>query len=282
MTRKLYAIIGDPIAQARSPEVFNRLYAERGVNAEMVALHVSPAQLPTVLEGLAAIRNFGGAVITIPHKAAAAALAVQHSPRVQLAGVANALRRTPDGWSADLFDGIGFVAGLVACGHRAGVASAAIVGAGGEGAVGADQLLQAGAGAAEDDAEVGLGVGRQLELEAGAGQLGLCDIDAARAERARVRLSALWPGRVDVRHPSPSDRLVINATPVGMQPEDPLPFELSGLDPQAVIADAIMKPPRTRLLLEAARLGHPIHEGRHMLNSQAEALWRFLGMGEGT
>jgi shikimate dehydrogenase len=259
MTRKLYAIIGDPIAQARSPEVFNRLYAERGVNAEMVALHVSPAQLPTVLEGLAAIRNFGGAVITIPHKAAAAALAVQHSPRVQLAGVANALRRTADGWSADLFDGIGFVAGLVACGHRAGVASAAIVGAGGAGIAIATALL-----------------------EAGAGQLGLCDIDAARAERARVRLSALWPGRVDVRHPSPCDRLVINATPVGMQPDDPLPFELSGLDPQAVIADAIMKPPRTRLLLEAARLGHPIHEGRHMLDSQAEALWRFLGMGEGT
>jgi shikimate dehydrogenase len=117
-------------------------------------------------------------------------------------------------------------------------------------------------------------------LEAGAAQVALGDIDSARADSACRRLSATWPGRVDLRKPSPNDRLVINATPLGMQADDPLPFELRGLDPQAVIADAIMKPPRTRLLLEAARLGHPTHAGRHMLDAQAEALWRFLDMGE--
>lgn len=259
MTRRLYAIIGDPIAQARSPEVFNRLYAERGVDAEMIALKVRPAQLRAALDGLAAIDNFAGAVITIPHKPAAAALATQVSPRVQLAGVANALRPAPAGWSADLFDGVGFVAGLAVCGRRADFASAAVVGAGGAGIAIATALL-----------------------EAGTARVALDDIDRARAQAACRRLLATFPGRVQCRAPASSDRLVVNATPVGMQAADALPFELSGLDRQTLIADAIMKPPRTRLLTEAERLGHPIHEGRHMLDAQAEALWEFLGMGQGT
>lgn len=259
MTRKLFAIIGDPIAQARSPEVFNKLYAERGINAEMLALHVRPAQLQAALAGLMAIENLGGIVVTIPHKAAAAELAVQLSARVQLAGVANALKRTPAGWSAELFDGIGFVAGLARCGHRADVASAAIVGAGGAGIAIATALL-----------------------EAGAGRVALHDIDAARAAAACRRLSANWPGKVEQREPSSADRLVVNATPVGMRVDDALPFNLSGLDRQALIADAIMKPPRTRLLAEAERLGHPTQEGRHMLDAQAEALWQFLEMDKET
>jgi shikimate dehydrogenase len=257
MTRRLNAIIGDPIAQARSPEVFNRLFAERGVDAEMVALHVRPAQLQAALDGLAAIENFGGAVITIPHKPAAAALAAQRSPRVQLAGAANALKRTPAGWAADLFDGVGFVAGLARSGRRPDIESAAIVGAGGAGVAIATALL-----------------------EAGAGRVALHDIDVARAEAACLRLSATWPGRVEVRLPGSSDRIVVNATPAGMRETDPLPIDLGKLDPRALVADAIMKPPRTALLIEAARRGHPVQEGRHMLDAQAEALWDFLDMGE--
>jgi shikimate dehydrogenase len=106
----------------------------------------------------------------------------------------------------------------------------------------------------------------------------LHDIDAGRAEAAVRKLSARWPGRVDCRLPGPQDRIAVNATPVGMHPDDPLPFALEALAPDALVADAIMKPPRTRLLAEAARRGHPTQEGRHMLDAQADALWDFLAM----
>jgi shikimate dehydrogenase len=256
MARKLYAIIGDPIDQARSPEVFNRLFAERDVDAEMIALHVRAAQLRSALDGLAVIDNFAGAVITIPHKPAAAALAASRSERVRIAGVANALKPGANGWSAELFDGLGFVAGLARGGHSAEVQSAAVVGAGG----------------------AGLAIAAAL-LDAGTARVAIDDVDATRAAAAHRALSATYPGRVERRRPGSADAIVINATPVGMRSDDPLPFALEGLDDRALVADAIMKPPRTRLLDEAARRGHPTHEGRHMLDAQADALWRFLDMG---
>ncbi|WP_077002317.1 shikimate dehydrogenase [Variovorax sp. KK3] len=256
MARKLYAIIGDPIDQARSPEVFNRFFSERGVDAEMVALHVRADQLQAALDGLAAIENFGGAIITIPHKPAAAALAASCSPRVRIAGVANALKPGADGWSAELFDGLGFVEGLARGGHSADVPSAAVVGAGG----------------------AGLAIAAAL-LDAGAARVAIDDIDTARAAAAHRTLSTTYAGRVEQRRPGPEDAIVVNATPVGMRADDPLPIDLEPLAAHALVADAIMKPPRTRLLEEAARRGHPTHEGRHMLDAQADALWRFLGMG---
>ncbi|RZL86038.1 MAG: shikimate dehydrogenase [Variovorax sp.] len=255
MTRTLYAIIGDPIAQARSPEVFNKLFAQHGIDAEMVALHVGADKLEAVLEGLAAIRNFAGAVITIPHKAAAARIATLRSPRVDVAGVANVLRPSPSGWSADLFDGEGFVAGLRQCGHGVDFESAAVVGAGGAGMAIATALL-----------------------DAGVGSVAIHDVDGSRVQDACKRLSVTYSGRVQGREPTTADQLVVNATPIGMKEDDGLPFELDLLAPGAVVADAIMKPPRTRLLAEAARRGHPVQEGRHMLDRQAEAIWRFLAM----
>ena len=75
MTKRLYFIIGDPIGQARSPEIFNARFAEMGLDAEMVPLEVSPPDFVEVMTGLSKLKNCGGVIITIPHKPAAALLA---------------------------------------------------------------------------------------------------------------------------------------------------------------------------------------------------------------
>lgn len=255
MARALYAIIGDPIAQARSPDVFNALFMQRRIDAEMIALEVGASEFVQVLDGLIGVRNFRGAVITIPHKTTAAAIAKESSGRVLIAGAANALRPVSTGWSADLFDGVGFVAGLTSRGHDVAGSTAAVVGAGG----------------------AGLAIAAAL-LDAGAGLVAIDDKDAQRAELAVARLGATYPGRIVRRSPGSQDDLVVNATPVGMQPSDPLPILLDDVRPEAVVADAIMKPPVTLLLEEARRRGHPILEGRHMLEGQVEAIWKFLDM----
>src|SRR3954470_24204386 len=113
---QVFGIIGDPIAQVRSPEVFNGLFRERGVDAVMVPMHVGPDGLEGALNGLRAIGNLGGLLITVPHKPAAAALLRSCSERVRIAGVANALRPASGGWDGDLFDGEGFAIGLEARG----------------------------------------------------------------------------------------------------------------------------------------------------------------------
>ena len=252
---QVFGIVGDPIAQVRSPEVFNDLFRERGVDAVMVPMHVSADALEPALAGLRAIGNVGGLVITVPHKPAAAALLRSHSERVQIAGAANALRPCANGWDGDLFDGEGFARGLEARGFALAGRNCSVVGAGGAGAAIALALLE-----------------RRV------GSLSIWDIDRRKAADLVERLCAISRVRIVVGEPGKDTDVAVNATPLGMSPDDPLPMAIGSLRPDALIAEAIMKPPITRLLLEARRRGCEIQEGRHMLDNQVAAIWKFFGL----
>lgn len=252
---KLFAIIGEPIAQVRSPEIFNRLFEERGVDAHMAPMLVKASGVAQSLAGLRAIENMAGLIITAPHKAAAARMLKSASERVRIAGVANALRPCPGGWEGDLFDGEGFVRGMAAEGQALHGARCALVGCGGAGAAIAFALLERKVGA-----------------------LTLSDIDAKKAEELVRRLQSFSAIEISIGKPDSSTDIAINATPLGMKENDPLPIAIESLRPGAVVADAIMKPPRTRLLIEAQKRGCAIHEGRHMLDNQLEALWSYFGL----
>ena len=252
---QLFAIVGDPIAQVRSPEVFNGLFKARGLDAVMVPMHVDADDLATLLEGLRATRNVAGVVITVPHKMAAAALMRSGSERVRVAGATNALRPCEGGWDGDLFDGEGFAIGLRAEHGSLAGKTCSIVGAGGAGAAIALALA-----------------------ERGVASISVWDTDAGRATALAVRLATASPTPVSVREPDGSTDIAVNATPLGMGDDDPLPMSLDDLRADALVAEAVMKPPMTRLLLEAQRRGHPIQQGRHMLDSQVESIWRFFGL----
>ena len=72
-TTRLVALLGHPVAHSLSPRMHNAAFAARGLDWAYVALDVEPADLETVVRGLAAAR-FAGANVTAPHKLAAAAL----------------------------------------------------------------------------------------------------------------------------------------------------------------------------------------------------------------
>jgi shikimate dehydrogenase len=250
---KVFGIIGDPVAQVRSPEVFNKLFRQGEVDAEMVPLHVKPEGLAKSLGGLRTIENIAGLIITVPHKVAAASLLQSYSERVRLAKSTNVLRPTTDGWEGDLFDGEGFALGLKVAGHQLRDKNYSVVGAGGAGAA------------------ISLAL-----LEHGAASVAIWDIDRGKAEELAHRLSDAGATRVFVAQPSEHSDVAINATPIGMKPDDPLPFNLEALRSDALVAEAIMKPPMTRLLMEAKQRGCAIHEGRHMLDNQVAAIWTFF------
>lgn len=88
---RLFVHLGDPIAQAQAPMLMNRLFLDNDVDAVMVALHVKPAQLDSVVEGLKGVENLGGILVTIPHKFAICGHADALGTTAQLAGSANAL-----------------------------------------------------------------------------------------------------------------------------------------------------------------------------------------------
>lgn len=67
---RLFAVLGDPVAQVKAPAMMNRLFAGRGVEAVFVPVEVSPRDLDAVVDGLKRIGNLDGFLVTVPHKLA--------------------------------------------------------------------------------------------------------------------------------------------------------------------------------------------------------------------
>ena len=101
-------------------------------------------------------------------------------------------------------------------------------------------------------------------LERDVASLSVWDIDQARAADLAERLRGVTSVEISVAPPDAKSDVAINATPLAMDENDPVPFSLERLRNDALVADAIMKPPRTKLLRKTERPGHPIQEGRHM------------------
>ena len=110
---RLYPIIGDPIAQVKSPALLTAMLVERGVNALVVPVHVVAADLDAWIDALKKTHNADGLVITVPHKIATLGHCDLPSERAVFAGSCNVMRRLSDGrWSGDNTDGKGYLDGI--------------------------------------------------------------------------------------------------------------------------------------------------------------------------
>lgn len=218
---RLYPIIGDPIAQVKSPAGMTAGFAEAGVNAMVIPIHTSAADVDDFLEAAARTRNIDGIIATVPHKFAARAHCATLTDRAQICGSANVLRRNPDGsWRGDNLDGLGMLGGIRAQGGDPAGRDCLLVGAGGAGMAIAQALLDAGAAA-----------------------LAVHDVDAARRDALVARMREHYDARVRAGSEDPAGaRMVVNATPMGMRPEDPLPVQIDRLDPEAFVACVITAP----------------------------------------
>ena len=255
---RVFAILADPIHQVKAPQGLNRIMAERGVDGVMVPLHVAAADLATVLAGLRAVRSFGGAIVTVPHKTAIVPLLDQVSEAAGLVGAVNAVRREPDGrLVGEILDGAGFVAGLRAAGHEPRGRSAYLAGAGGAANAIAFALA-----------------------EAGVTRLAVHNRTVARVEDLFARLRRLFPALpLSLTGPDPAGHdLVVNATSLGLRPDDPLPLDPAGLTSDQLVAEIIMQPAETPLLAAAAERGCRTQPGLPMLEGQLALMADFLGM----
>ena len=88
----IYGILGDPIAQAGSPILFNSAFRQRSWQAVLVPLHVAASALADTLRGLRGVRNLRGLVLTTPHKAAALPFVDRIGSEAQLVRSINAIR----------------------------------------------------------------------------------------------------------------------------------------------------------------------------------------------
>lgn len=256
---KLYPVIGHPVAQVRAPAVFNRLFRQAGMNAMCIPLDLPAHHVAAACQALLASDSIGGILVTVPYKKTLAQVAESLGPAANHVGAVNALRRGPAGRvEGDLFDGLGFVRGLHAAGHRIAGRRIMLLGAGGAGAAIAAALA-----------------------EAGVAELAIYDPDRSSLNSLAARLQPLFPATrmVPLAAPKPAGcDIVVQASPLGLQSTDPLPLDPSGLAPGTLVCDIIMKPHTTAFLQGAIDRGLPVHRGQHMLDHQIPAYLAFFGL----
>jgi shikimate dehydrogenase len=254
---RLYVILGDPIAKVRSPEAFNRGFERHGIDAVLLPLECAPEDLAATVDGLKRARNLDGLIFTMPHKAAALALVDEASETARRVGAINIARRDVAGrWRGDMFDGRGFVRGLERKGLAARGRRAALLGAGGAGRAIAFALA-----------------------EAGVASLSVHDLDAAKSGALAADLERAHPAlevRAGQARAGEFD-LLVNATPTGMKPDDPLPWPVDRLGPEAIVGDVTTKPEVTPFLAAARARGCATVGGRDMVEGQLGELFRFFG-----
>lgn len=253
---QIFGILADPIHHVKTPQRINQLFAERQVDGAMVPLHVKPEGLAQAVQGLRAMQNLGGFVVTVPHKTAIVSLCDEVTPEARLIGAVNVVRRTADGrLIGGMLDGEGFVAGLRSQGLDPAGRSAYLAGAGGAASAIAFALASA-----------------------GVSRLSIANRTADKAQQLIDRVASCYPSlsmAVGSENPAGHD-LVINATSLGLRPGDVLPLDANRLASHQIVAEIIMQPAHTPLLQAAQAMGCRIHLGAPMLASQIELMAAFM------
>ena len=254
---ELIVHIGYPTHSFKAPMIYNPYFDHIGVNAKVVPAGCKPEDYSEFLRSVFKLTNIRGALITMPHKVATVDLLDDVTPAVQIAGACNAVRMSADGrLQGDLFDGEGFVRGLLRKGCTLKGARVLVVGAGGVGSAIAASLAAAGIGA-----------------------IGLHDARVDSAESLAQRLTTHYPSiEVSTGSNDPAGYdVVVNATPMGMNLGDPLPMDVGRISTDAFVGEVVMKQEMTAFLNAAKQRGCRYQVGTDMLFEQIPAYLEFFG-----
>jgi len=255
-TTRLYGLVGDPLTTAKSPELLNRLFIEQGADAVCVPFRVEPDGLSAFVTGARAMKNLAGVLVTMPHKQRMMAFIDDLHPTARQVGALNVIRCDENGrWVGAIFDGLGCVLGMQWEGNHPANKSVLLIGAGGAGRA------------------IAFAVG-----SAGARSLAIFDVDERRAEDLVKAVAAATGCHTRVGVPDAHGyEIVINATPLGMKPDDPMPVDANRLDAGSTVVDIVNSPDPTALCRAARARGCRTQSGRPMHEGQAVHALRFLG-----
>lgn len=238
--------------------IYNPWFEKSGVNTVVVPMGCQTPDFEAFLLSIFKLSNIRGALITMPHKVTTIGLLDDVSLTAAIAGACNAVRRSVDGrLQGDMFDGEGFVRGVLRKGMKLQGARALVVGAGGVGCAIAASLAAAGVAA-----------------------LSLFDVNPASAEGLAGRLRQHYPAlQVTTGSNDPAGfDLVVNATPMGMNAGDAMPMDVSRIASTTFVGEVVMKTEMTAFLAAAAERGCHVQIGTDMLFEQIPAYLEFFGL----
>jgi shikimate dehydrogenase len=237
---KITGLFGYPVEHTLSPAMHNAAFEYLGMDYCYVPFLVHPNFIG---EAVGAVRtlNMVGVNITVPHKESVISLLDSIDDEAMFIGAVNTIVHHEDRLAGYNTDGRGFVRSL-AENHIS---------------VAGKKILVIGAGGASKAIS--------YYLSEKAGKLYLYDVDKNKLEKLvsdltkiRSNVSALDQlARLD------DFEIIINATPLGLRNEDPLPLDVSGLIPEQTVCDLIYRV--TPLLEKAALRGCRTLDGLGML-----------------
>lgn len=259
-------VIGDPIAQSKSPAIHNFWLGKLGIDAEYRACHVRAGDLADYLAKRGEDPNWRGCNVTMPHKQAVMPLLSSLQSPADTIGAVNTIYPAFDrllvGTNTDAAGFLEPLSAALATSHH--FRMARIIGTG--------------------------GAARAI-IAALAGQRFTLVVAGRDPAKARALLDELAPAgehhAIELAHfADPTDfafddreaclDLVINASSLGMQGQPPLAFDWSHAPPRSIAYDVVTAPLDTAFLQGARARGFATIDGLSMLIGQAAAAFELF------
>lgn len=248
---RLAGVMGWPVSHSRSPRLHGFWLRRYGVDGAYLPLAVEPRHLEQALRALPAL-GFRGVNVTVPHKEAVLAIVDEADDLARRIGAVNTVVVAEDGRLIGRnTDAFGFLENLRQQAPDFDPVAAPV--------------LILGAGGAARAVAAGL-------LDAGTPEVMICNRSIGRAE---ILVRALDPTRVSALPWTERGRavatagLIVNSTSLGMTGNPDLDLDLTMARADAVVADIVYTPLRTKTLRQAAARGLTAVDGLGMLIHQA-------------
>jgi shikimate dehydrogenase len=268
VSRPYAEVIGDPIAQSKSPAIHGYWLGRLRLEADYRACHVTAGTLADYLAQRRADPHWRGCNVTMPHKQAIMPLLDRLDPLAERVGAVNTVVREEHGALAGYNTDVpGFLEPLRPLLSRQHLFRMARI--------------------------LGTGGAARAIVAALAGEGFVLVLAGRDPAKARALLDELDPRgehhAVDLAHFAAAtdfafdDRahcldLIVNASPLGMAGQPPLAFDLSHAPPGSVVYDIVTHPLDTPLLQAARAGGLRTIDGLSMLIGQAAAAFtHFFG-----
>ncbi len=237
---KITGLFGYPVEHTLSPAMHNAAFTELGLDYCYVPFLVHPDYLEYAVKAIKAL-NLSGVNVTVPHKEKVMPFLDEINEEASFIGAVNTIVNSGGKLTGYNTDGRGFMQSLLEGGTSIEGKDILIIGAGG-----ASKAIS-------------------YYLSQKAKTLYLYDIDKYKVEKLVQDLNNIFNNVYIIENISSIDRfhIIINATPLGLKKEDPLPFDTTLLRTEQTVCDVIYK--KTRLLEEASKKGCVTLDGMGML-----------------
>ena len=265
---KLYGIFGCPLSHTLSPAMHEAAFQKLGIDAHYIVLELVPAAFQKLMNRSAKIA-LSGFNVTVPYKETVMKYLGKVRPEARAIGAVNTVYREGKRWTGTNTDMEGFLMALMKEGQfRPSKKRAVILGAGGAARA------------------VVYGLSRE-----GAREVMIADCFPEKACKILADMKRLFPrvvyhaalaGTPEVKEALRKADVIINATPLGLKPQDPRVVPEAWI-PKAgaqkkFFMDLVYNPAMTPFLKSAKKKGHRTLNGLGMLLYQgARALEYWTG-----